>query len=113
MIGYVIPKHFWKDEEHFCNTGIGFSLICDGEIAATAFSAFRYENQLEIGIETSEKYRGKGFAFRACAALIDYCMENSLEPVWACRRENEGSYKLAQKLGFVPIRSIPYYRLPV
>jgi hypothetical protein len=34
-----------------------------------------------------------------------------LEPVWACRLENDGSYKLAQKLGFEPVLEIPYYRL--
>jgi len=111
--GSVIPKYYWSDEEQFDRNGIGFSSIYDGEIAATAFSAFRYEKQLEIGIETLEKYRGKGFAFKVCSTLIDYCLKNNLEPIWSCRKENEGSYKLAQSLGFVPTISIPYYRLVV
>jgi RimJ/RimL family protein N-acetyltransferase len=68
---------------------------------------------LEIGIETLEKFRGMGFAYHASAALIDHCIENGLEPVWACRLENQGSYYLAQKLGFVPSRMMPYYQLMV
>lgn len=111
--GSVVPKYFWKDELQFENDGVGYSLIYNGEIAATAFSAFRHENQLELGIETSEKYRGKGLAFEVCSALIDYCLENNLEPIWACRKDNVGSYKLAQKLGFVQTISIPYYVLAV
>ncbi|MGZ7443088.1 GNAT family N-acetyltransferase [Paenibacillus sp. TH7-28] len=110
--GAVVPRFFWKDEVEFERAGIGFSLICQGEIAATAFSAFITEKELEIGIETAEKYRGRGFAASVCSALIDYCLRQGLEPVWSCRRENEGSYRLAQKLGFVPSLMIPYYRLP-
>lgn len=111
--GSVTPEYFWRDEEQFADSGIGYSLLFDGEIASTAFSAFRHENQLEIGIETLEKYRAKGFAWHVCSALIDYCIENGLEPVWACRLENIGSYNLAKKLGFVPSLHIPYYRLAI
>ncbi|MNP00830.1 GNAT acetyltransferase [compost metagenome] len=111
--GSVIPRYFWKDEEQFDEIGLGYSLIYDGEIAATAFSAYKNGNQLEIGIETLEKYRGKGFAKMVCSALIDACLKSGLEPVWACRLENEGSYQLAQKLGFVPSVCVPYYKLGV
>lgn len=111
--GNVIPKYFWNDENQFYDKGIGFSLIWDGEVASTAFSSFRIDNLLEIGIETQEKYRGKGFALYICSALINYCLKNDLEPIWACRLENIASYELAQKLGFVPSLFVPYYRLPV
>ncbi|MCO1602718.1 GNAT family N-acetyltransferase [Desulfosporosinus nitroreducens] len=111
--GSVIPKYFWNHEDQFQNTGIGYSLIYDGEVASTAFSSCRFEKQLEIGIETLEKYRGKGFALYVCSVLINYCLENGLEPIWACRMENIASYQLAHKLGFIPTLFIPYYRLSV
>ncbi len=113
MQGSVIPRFFWSSPEIFKRVGAGFTLYYNGEPASTAFSAFVEEKKLEIGIETSEKFRGKGFAILVCCALIDYCLERGLEPVWACRLENTGSYQLAQKLGFVPYLNIPYYRLPV
>ncbi|WP_088189669.1 GNAT family N-acetyltransferase [Desulfosporosinus sp. FKA] len=111
--GNVIPKYFWNNEDQFQKSGIGYSLICDGEVASTAFSSFIINNQLEIGIETLEKFRGKGFALCVCSALINYCLENGLVPVWACRLENSSSYQLAQRLGFVPSKFIPYYQLSV
>lgn len=109
--GGVIPRYFWRDVDQFLTIGVGYSLICEGEIASTAFSAFRNEHQLEIGIETAEAHYGKGYALSVCSALIEYCLDHQLEPVWACRLDNDGSYKLAQKLGFEPTINIPYYRL--
>ncbi|MEK3903812.1 MULTISPECIES: GNAT family N-acetyltransferase [unclassified Paenibacillus] len=111
--GAVIPRHFWRDEEHFATEGVGYALLRDGETASSAFSSCRTGNQLEIGIETAEAYRGNGYAVSVCSALIEYCLDHDLEPVWACRLENEGSYYLAQKLGFRPSVTLPYYRLPV
>lgn len=109
--GGVVPRNFWRDEAHFLAEGIGYTLILDGEIASFSFAAFRTATRLEIGIETAEKHRGKGCALSVSSALIDYCLEHNLEPVWACRLENQGSYHLAQKLGFQPTVTLPYYRL--
>jgi GNAT superfamily N-acetyltransferase len=111
MNGTVVPKHFWDNSDDFANNGIGFSLFCNKQLAATAYSAYRHEDKLELGIETVAEFRKQGFAEMVCSALIDYCIENKYEPVWACRLENTGSYILAQKLGFEPTIKIPYYRL--
>ena len=111
MQGSVIPLKFWDSARDFIQKGKGFTLLHDSEIASTAYSAFVLENMLEIGIETVEKYRGFGFAELTCCKLIDYCLERELIPVWSCRLENTASYKLAQKLGFEPVLTIPFYRL--
>lgn len=108
--GAVVPRYFWRDAEQFVSKGIGFSLILDGQAAATAFAAFNIRGRLEIGIETVEAYRGQGLARIVCTALIDYCLAHGLEPVWACRLGNQGSYHLAQQLGFVPTLQLPYYQ---
>ena len=109
--GSVVPRYFWRDAEHFCNCGVGYSLIHENRTASTAYSSFIHENNLEIGIETIESYRGKGFAAYTCSALIDHCIDQGYVPVWACRLDNIGSYNLAQKLGFEPVLYIPFYWL--
>lgn len=111
MSGTVIPSFFWDGADDFAQNSIGYSLFCEDKLVATAYAAFILEDKLEIGIETVPGFRGKGFAYLACAALIDYCYGNGYEPVWACRLENIGSYALAQKLGFEVSTKIPYYRL--
>jgi len=109
--GAVVPKNFWEDAEQFYHKGIGFSLIYNNALAATAFSAFILDNKLELGIETMPDYRRMGFAQKACSALIDYCLQNQFEPIWSCRLENIGSFNLAIGLGFEPTKYLPYYRL--
>jgi hypothetical protein len=111
MNGSVVPKYFWDNAGQFVDKSVGFSLFYQNDLAATAYAAFIHGKQLEIGIETVDKYRGQGFAQHACSVLIDYCLKNNYEPVWSCRMENNASMKLAQKLGFEPVKYIPYYRL--
>lgn len=109
--GTVVPKHFWNNEDDFYENGIGFSLMINGRVASTAFSAFIIGTKLELAIETIPECRGKELAIYTCSSLIEYCLENHFEPVWACRLENENSYKLALKLGFEPSVQLPFYKL--
>ena len=111
MQGSVIPCRFWDNFADFSKLGAAYSVFVEDKVAATAFSAFIIGDQLEIGIETSEAYRGKGYALTACSALIDYCLEHKFEPVWGCKLENTASFFLAQKLGFEPTIYWPFYRL--
>lgn len=113
MPGAVTPRFFWRTAEDgsLC-IDAGFTRVVEGEPASTAFASCRTERELEIGIETADGHRGHGYAFDVSAALIDYCLEHGLEPVWACSLENEGSFRLAQRLGFEPVFTLPYYRLP-
>lgn len=111
MAGKVVPGVFWANVDRFLEIGTGFAAIADDRPVALAFSSFVTTQQLELGIETLREYRGKAFATSACAALINYCFEKHLEPVWACRLENTASHRLAKRLGFVPIRHLPYFRL--
>lgn len=110
--GSVVPKAFWNNYSDFNKNGIGFTLFQDNLPASTAFASFVIDQKLEIGIETAEAYRGFGFAERVCSRLIDYCLEKGYEPIWSCNSGNIGSRRLAQKLGFIECKRIPYYILP-
>lgn len=111
MTGSVIPSFFWNNVDEFLSSGVGFSLLHKGNLAAMAYAGFILDNNLEIGIETIPEFRKRGYAEIVCTALIDYCIANNFIPVWSCRLENVGSVKLAEKLGFEISRKIPYYRL--
>jgi len=113
MKGMVVPAHFWNNADDFMTEGKGFSLYYKHELASIAFSSFIKDNYLELGIETREQFRGKKLAYKVCSALINYCMENNLEPLWSCRLSNTGSYKLAQKLGFEVAKENAYYQLKI
>jgi hypothetical protein len=113
MPGAVIPNNFWNTFEDFSKIGAGYTVLCNQQIASTAFSAFVIDEMLEIGIESLSQFRGNGLAQIACSALIDYCLDQKLEPVWACRLENKNSLFLAEKLGFEICNKVPYYKLGI
>lgn len=108
----VSPAKFWKNAEQFMARGGGWCSLQGGEVAAIAFTSFRLDAQLEIGVETRLQYRGRGHAQRAACALIDACLASGLEPVWSCRKENAASFHLAESLGFDPVFDGAYYHLP-
>lgn len=113
MNGSVVPRFFWDSANDFIYHGVGFSIVIGDRPVSSAYSAYIIGKQLELGIETIPEYRGKGLAMHTCSALIDFCLSRDYEPVWSCRLENTGSYLLAQKLGFDPTVTLPYYRLPL
>jgi RimJ/RimL family protein N-acetyltransferase len=108
----VSPRHFWRNAYKFLAHGGGWCVANNEELISIAFSSFRLDSQLEIGVETHPKYRGRGFAKYATSAIIDQCLESGIEPIWSCRKQNLLSYHLAQTLGFSPTVEGPYYHLP-
>ncbi len=116
--GSVIPMHFWKDVEAWAEgRGAGFVIFEKERPVCWAFSSAVSASHLEIGIETVPEWRGRGLARAACFSLLSYCRSRGLEPVWCCRRPNEGSCRVAEALGFRKIvydfGCIPYLHLPV
>ncbi len=111
--GSVIPSRFWDSYRSFEKSSIGFSLVDEkGCPLSTAFCSFLSHEQLELGIETDAYYCGRGYAYVVCSALIEYCIQQYLVPIWACSSANLGSQKLAEKLGFSILTRRPYYQLP-
>ena len=111
--GSVVPKDYWKTPEQFAKMAKAFTIMIDGTPASTAFTSARHDDKLEIGIETMKEYYGKGLGYLACAKLIEYCLENNLEPVWSCLCKNTASINLCKKLGFVETLRMPYYHIPL
>jgi RimJ/RimL family protein N-acetyltransferase len=83
----------------------------DDTFGAIAFSSFRFDEQIELGIETATGDRRQGLAAAVAARMIADALLERLTPVYACREGNVGSARLARKLGFVPTRTLPYFRL--
>jgi RimJ/RimL family protein N-acetyltransferase len=109
--GPVLPISFWGSPEEFELNGVAFAIYRGVCPLCVAFSAWVFEDALELGIETRPEARKRGLASLACAALIRYSLSKGLKPVWSAHSENRASQILAARLGFIRTRQIPYYRL--
>ena len=91
----------WISEEVFLNNGFGFCLVKDDSIISWCISDYNIDKQCEIGVETDDVYRRKGYATIVVTEVLNYCKQRGLKKVgWHCMDSNVGSYKLAEKVGF-------------
>ena len=95
------PNFPWKPESN----KFGWFLLKGGEVVSECTSVwvekFGVETGcVEIGIETKEQHRRKGYAALTATAFVDDCLSMGLIPVWCCWDFREGSKELAEYLGF-------------
>lgn len=88
----------FKDYDRYEKLGLGVVAFMDGELAAGASSYSRYNNGIEIEIDTREDHRRKGLAYACGAKLILECLNRDLYPSWDA--QNLWSVALAEKLGY-------------
>lgn len=84
--------------QSYIKNGIGFCIKHNRKVVSAAYSAHPFEREFEIDVWTEDEYRRKGLATAACAALIEYSLENGLIPHWDA--QDERSVNLALKLGY-------------
>ena len=88
----------FETKEQYLEMGRGRVILKDGEIVSGASSYTRYNEGIEIEVDTVEKERRKHLATIACAALILDCLEEGLYPSWDA--QNMNSVRLSEKLGY-------------
>ena len=88
----------FKDYDLYKKLGLGVVVLKDGELVAGASSYSRYEEGIEIEIDTKQDHRRKGLAYACGAMLILKCLEKGLYPSWDA--QNMWSVALAKKLGY-------------
>lgn len=99
----------FSDYETYRILGIGVAVLKDGKLAAGSSSYTRYQDGIEIEIDTKEEHRRKGLASACGARLILECLERGLYPSWDAH--NPASAALAEKLGYHFSHTYPAYEI--
>lgn len=85
-------------KEKYLQIGRGMVITKNGEIVAGASSYTRYNEGIEIEVDTVKSERRKHLATVVCAALILNCLNEGLYPSWDA--QNMNSVHLAEKFGY-------------
>lgn len=88
----------YKDYEAYKKLGLGVVILKDEEVVAGASAYSRYNDGIEIEIDTKAEHRRKGLASVCGAKLILECLDRDLYPSWDA--QNMWSVGLAEKLGY-------------
>ena len=100
----------FKSKEKYLEIGRGVVVTKSGRIVAGASSYTRYNEGIEIEVDTVEEERRKGLATVACASLILQCLDEGLYPSWDA--QNMNSVHLAEKLGYEFDHEYTAYEVP-
>ena len=96
-------------KERYLQIGRGMVITKNDEIVSGASSYTRYNEGIEIEVDTVESERRKHLATVVCAALILDCLQEGLYPSWDA--QNMNSVHLAEKLGYKFAREYMAYEV--
>ncbi|MGN0807439.1 MAG: GNAT family N-acetyltransferase [Candidatus Coproplasma sp.] len=88
----------FESKEQYLKIGRGMVILKDGNIVSGASSYTRYNEGIEIEVDTVVSERRKHLATIVCSALILECLKEGLYPSWDA--QNMNSVRLAEKLGY-------------
>jgi RimJ/RimL family protein N-acetyltransferase len=100
----------WGSIENFMTNGFGFCTLYADEIVSWCMTDCVSSTAVEVGIYTLPVYRRHGLATFTVAATVDYGFSQGFSSIgWHCDRENTGSIRVAEKVGFEKERDYVYY----
>lgn len=99
----------FDSHEDFLARGVGFGVTDGSRFVAGCSSYAISSHSLEFEIETADEFQRRGLAMVTGSRMIEYCVEEGLEPCWDAAHDL--SARLALRLGFVEPRAYTAYRL--
>lgn len=86
-----------------------YGVFDDGHlVSATDAPAVPYMSDVivEIGANTLQPYRGRGYAKICVGAMLRYLVQQGRVPIWSTGEANKASIHLAQTVGFSPFADV-------
>lgn len=91
----------WEGYENFARYGAGRCVFVGDTLASVAYALAASDQHANFGVATVERFRRRGLASIACAALIEHYLAHGVQPTWCTDAFNSASCDLAHSLGFV------------
>ena len=83
--------------------GFAAGAVVDGQLVSVAFTSARAGRHSEVGVVTTEPWRGRGFSTSAAALICAYIQSAGQTAVWSTSKDNVASRRVGDKLGFVEV----------
>jgi GNAT superfamily N-acetyltransferase len=99
----------FESVEDFAERSIGYYLMDGDAMMGVAYSSLVCSKGIEVSVFVTPEHRRNGVATCLASALIQWCLENNVDPHWDAA--NVESYGLAEKLSYAPIETYDAYFL--
>jgi GNAT superfamily N-acetyltransferase len=104
-LGHV-PRDLRRELEHaFSFSPLAVACVADVPVAF-CYAGWVTETLWDVSIDTLERWRNRGYAGAAAAALLRAMRSRGKRAVWGALASNEPSLRLAARLGFRPVSRV-------
>jgi len=90
----------WPSLERFREKGYGTAAVIDASIICWCTAEYVSTSKCGIGIEVIDEFQNKGIATATAARFLKHCINQNIVPHWECDKDNIGSVRVAEKVGF-------------
>ena len=104
---FSVICRFWRSQADFIGQANAVVALYHGRPAAICYAAAVADDRAEIDVLTLADYRNRGTGKFAVMHFVKRCFACSLQPLWDCFANNEGSLQLCRSVGFTA-RGAPY-----
>ncbi len=99
----------WYSVDEFLTNGFGFCLVYrpkigEEEVQGWCTGEYFSKGKCGVGIETFHGYQKRGFATVMASAFVEHSLSVNIQPHWDASANNEGSIRVAEKVGFREIQ---------
>ena len=103
----MLERNFrgWVPGEIAAGSGPVVAIVVDGHPVSICFSARASDAAAEAGVETAERFRGRGLAARVTAAWALAVRSSGRVPLYSTSWTNRSSLAVARKLGLIAYAS--------
>jgi len=100
----------WGSVEHFLAHGCGTVMTRGDQVVSWSAADCAVDERIEIGIHTHPQHRRRGLGAATAAVNVEGCLERGFTEIgWHCLTNNTGSWKIAEKVGFLRQRQYHAY----
>ena len=94
----------WESPQGLVESGRAWGAFVDGALASLSCTFFAGRYYEDLGAATEPEYRGRGLNPACTFALCESIQARGRKPCWTTSTDNKPSIRVAQKLGFSPLR---------
>jgi RimJ/RimL family protein N-acetyltransferase len=91
----------WGGGTALAHSGYGWGAWVNGVLVSVASTFFLGNDYEDIGVVTEPGYRGNGLSTACTYELCLDVIARGRKPSWSTSTDNKGSWRVAEKLGFV------------
>jgi len=99
----------WPSLERFLEKGFGTAAVIDASIICWCTAEYVSKSKCGIGIEVIDEFQNKGIATATAAYFLEHCTNQNIVAHWECDKDNIGSVRVAEKVGFEKIEETVFW----